>query len=169
MLYQKFTLYLFSHKFLRSNVLSHTYLPTQQDPPSSTYRHRQCLSKPSPPVQLVVLQEGIVTRPYPYPPYCFPQDTSPSSHSSSQADKTPASYPSYERAIANTSHQSTSSSSSTSAEQKSLSANRIAAYVNDPTQAQHTHASSQEAMQAHTNSMASYLEAFDAKMRQYEK
>jgi hypothetical protein len=57
------------------------------------------------------------------------------------------------------------------AEQKMLSTNRIAAYINDPAHPhiQHRHVSSQEAIQAHTTATGFYLEAFEATMSQSEK
>jgi hypothetical protein len=61
------------------------------------------------------------------------------------------------------SSQYSSSSTSTPTEQSNLYAYRISAYVADPAHShvQHRHTSSQEAMQAHTIVMGSYLEAFD--------
>jgi hypothetical protein len=61
-----------------------------------------------------------------------------------------------------------SSSSSISVESGDLAAYRINEYVTNPEHAhvQHRHASSQQAIRTHTNTMGSYLAAFDDTMNQ---
>jgi hypothetical protein len=64
--------------------------------------------------------------------------------------------------------QNSSSSSSTSVEKGDLAASRINEYVTNPEHAhvQHRHASSQQAIRTHTNTMGSYLAAFNDTMNQ---
>jgi hypothetical protein len=63
---------------------------------------------------------------------------------------------------------SSSSFSSKSVEKRDLAAYRINEYVTNPEHAhvQHRHASSQQAIRTHTNTMGSYLAAFDDSMNQ---
>jgi len=62
--------------------------------------------------------------------------------------------------------QSSSLLSSTTCEKRDLAAYRINEYVTNPEHAhvQHRHASSQQAIRTHTNTMGSYLAAFDDTM-----
>jgi hypothetical protein len=64
--------------------------------------------------------------------------------------------------------QSSSSFSSKSVEQRDLAAHRINEYVMNREHAhvQHRHASSQQAIRTHTNTMGAYLGAFDDSMNQ---
>jgi hypothetical protein len=64
--------------------------------------------------------------------------------------------------------QSSSLSSPTTCEKRGLAAYRINEYVTNPEHAyvQHRHASSQQAIRTHTNTMGSYLAYFDDTMNQ---
>jgi hypothetical protein len=64
--------------------------------------------------------------------------------------------------------QNSSSSSSKSVEKRDLAAYRINEYVTNSEHAhiQHRHASSQQAIRTHTNTMGSYVAAFDDTMNQ---